>query len=123
MVREEGKTPDLVVNGVMTEMKTDFNKFRLYHLLKKANLQSLEFAARHGSSEGQVAIDVKEWNRVNVGKVLSALDRDRPVAVQQGNLMATSFHPELTNDYRFHSYFLELAGGNSKSPVSRNGAS
>ena len=52
--------------------------------------------------------------------VLCALDSDRPVAVQQGNLMATSFHPELTSDYRFHSYFLELAGGSSKF---RNGAS
>jgi len=52
--------------------------------------------------------------------VLCALDSDRPVAVQQGNLMATSFHPELTSDYRFHSYFLELAGGSSKS---RNGVS
>ncbi len=48
-------------------------------------------------------------------EVLSALDADRPVAVQQGNLMATSFHPELTNDYRFHSYFLDLACGSSKS--------
>lgn len=45
-------------------------------------------------------------------KVLSALDPDRPVAVQQGKLMATSFHPELTNDYRFHSFFLDLANGN-----------
>ena len=44
-------------------------------------------------------------------KVLSALDADRPVAVQQGKLMATSFHPELTNDYRFHSYFLDMANG------------
>ena len=55
-------------------------------------------------------------------EVLSALDADRPVAVRQGNLMATAFHPELTNDYRFHSYFLELAGGNGKSLRSRNGA-
>ena len=60
--------------------------------------------------------------RVGEGvEVLSALDADRPVAVRQGNLMATAFHPELTNDYRFHSYFLELAGGNGKSPRSRNG--
>ena len=43
------------------------------------------------------------------------LDADRPVAVRQGNLIATSFHPELTNDYRFHSYFLELAGANGNS--------
>ncbi len=55
---------------------------------------------------------------IRIGKdveVLSALEDERPVAVKQGNLMATSFHPELTNDYRFHSYFLELAKGNSKS--------
>ena len=45
------------------------------------------------------------------------------MAVQQGNMMATSFHPELTNDHRFHSYFLDLAGGNGKSPVSESGAS
>ena len=60
--------------------------------------------------------------RVGEGvEVLSALDADRPVAVRQGNLMATAFHPELTDDYRFHSYFLELAGGNGKSPRSRKG--
>ena len=46
-------------------------------------------------------------------EVLAALDDNRPVAVKQGNLMATSFHPELTNDYRFHNYFLELANGKS----------
>jgi 5'-phosphate synthase pdxT subunit len=55
------------------------------------------------------------------GEVLCALDDDRPVAVQQGNLMATSFHPELTNDYRFHRYFLELVNGNGSS--SGNGSS
>jgi 5'-phosphate synthase pdxT subunit len=31
------------------------------------------------------------------------------VAAQQGRLLATSFHPELTEDDRFHRYFLELA--------------
>lgn len=30
------------------------------------------------------------------------------VAVRQGNLLATSFHPELTRDGRFHDYFLKL---------------
>jgi 5'-phosphate synthase pdxT subunit len=30
------------------------------------------------------------------------------VAARQGNLMATSFHPELTHDGRFHEYFLTL---------------
>jgi 5'-phosphate synthase pdxT subunit len=31
-----------------------------------------------------------------------------PVAVRQGNLVATSFHPELTKDSRFHQYFLSI---------------
>ncbi|WP_150309268.1 pyridoxal 5'-phosphate synthase glutaminase subunit PdxT [Planctomonas psychrotolerans] len=38
---------------------------------------------------------------------LSALDDGRVVAVEQGNLIGTSFHPEMTNDYRFHRYFLD----------------
>jgi 5'-phosphate synthase pdxT subunit len=29
-------------------------------------------------------------------------------AVQQGNLLATAFHPELTDDLRWHAYFLAL---------------
>ena len=32
----------------------------------------------------------------------------RIVAAQQGHLLATCFHPELTGDERFHRYFLEL---------------
>lgn len=43
-------------------------------------------------------------------KVLSALEDGRIVAVQEGRLLATSFHPELTDDTRFHQYFVSLAG-------------
>ena len=32
----------------------------------------------------------------------------RVIAVRQGNLMATSFHPEMTDDLRIHRYFLDL---------------
>jgi 5'-phosphate synthase pdxT subunit len=42
-------------------------------------------------------------------KILSQLDDGRIVAAQEGHLLATSFHPELTNDTRFHKYFLSLA--------------
>jgi 5'-phosphate synthase pdxT subunit len=38
-------------------------------------------------------------------EVLAALDERRPVAARQGNLLVTSFHPELTNDPRMHRYF------------------
>jgi 5'-phosphate synthase pdxT subunit len=39
--------------------------------------------------------------------VLAALDDGRVVAVEQGNLLGTSFHPEMTGDTRFHQYFLD----------------
>lgn len=39
---------------------------------------------------------------------LASLPDGRIVAAQQGNLLATSFHPELTPDDRFHRYFLSL---------------
>jgi len=42
-------------------------------------------------------------------KVLASVADGRIVAAQQGHLLATSFHPELTNDTRFHEYFLSLA--------------
>jgi 5'-phosphate synthase pdxT subunit len=42
-------------------------------------------------------------------KILSALPDGRIVAAIQSKLLATSFHPELTQDPRFHEYFLSLA--------------
>jgi 5'-phosphate synthase pdxT subunit len=37
---------------------------------------------------------------------LSTLEDGTVVAAERGNLLATSFHPELTQDTRFHEYFL-----------------
>lgn len=46
--------------------------------------------------------------RVGQGvEVLARLDDGTIVAARQGNLLATSFHPELTKDARFHQYFLK----------------
>jgi pyridoxal 5'-phosphate synthase pdxT subunit len=42
-------------------------------------------------------------------KTLLTLPDGRIVAAQQGKLLATSFHPELTPDTRFHQYFAALA--------------
>lgn len=43
-------------------------------------------------------------------RVLATLPDGRIVAAQEGHWLATSFHPELTGDNRFHSYFARLAG-------------
>jgi 5'-phosphate synthase pdxT subunit len=37
---------------------------------------------------------------------LARLEDGRVVAVEQGPLLGTSFHPEMTGDTRFHEYFL-----------------
>lgn len=42
-------------------------------------------------------------------EVLCALADGRIVAAKQGRLLATSFHPEISGDDRFHKYFLRLA--------------
>jgi pyridoxal 5'-phosphate synthase pdxT subunit len=42
-------------------------------------------------------------------RILAQLDDGRIVAAQQGHWLATSFHPELTDDDRFHRYFISLA--------------
>jgi len=50
-----------------------------------------------------------------VGKgveVLATLPDGTIVAARQGNLLVTSFHPELTDDYRFHEYFVKMAEQN-----------
>jgi len=43
-----------------------------------------------------------------LGRVGAGPAADRVVAVRQGNLLATSFHPELTGDLRLHRYFVDL---------------
>ena len=42
--------------------------------------------------------------------VLASLDDGTIVAARQGRLLATSFHPELTDDHRLHQHFLSLIG-------------
>lgn len=43
-------------------------------------------------------------------EVLAKLTDGRIVAARQGGLLATSFHPELTQDDRFHRYFASMVG-------------
>ncbi|MCY4464406.1 MAG: pyridoxal 5'-phosphate synthase glutaminase subunit PdxT [Chloroflexi bacterium] len=43
--------------------------------------------------------------------VLACLDDGRIVAVRQRHLLATAFHPELTDDLRLHGYFCGIVNG------------
>jgi 5'-phosphate synthase pdxT subunit len=44
-----------------------------------------------------------------LGRVAEGPAEGRIVAVRQGNLLATAFHPELTGDLRVHRLFVEMA--------------
>ncbi|KAA8544030.1 hypothetical protein F0562_021793 [Nyssa sinensis] len=62
------------------------------------------------------ALDSQEENNGSEKKVI--------VAVKQGNLLATAFHPELTADTRWHSYFLKMVnedGEGTSSGISTSG--
>ena len=44
-------------------------------------------------------------------EILAKLADDTIVATRQDNLLASAFHPELTDDLRFHQYFLDIIAG------------
>ncbi|WP_084957981.1 pyridoxal 5'-phosphate synthase glutaminase subunit PdxT [Thermoactinospora rubra] len=65
----------------------------------------LDFA---GSPVRAVFIRAPWVESVGSGVDVLAATGDRIVAVRQGPLLATSFHPELTGDTRVHEYFVEM---------------
>jgi 5'-phosphate synthase pdxT subunit len=46
-------------------------------------------------------------------EVLGSIDGE-PVLVRQGNVLAASFHPELSNDARLHEYFVSITANKKK---------
>lgn len=41
-------------------------------------------------------------------ETLASLADNTPVAARQGNLLVSAFHPELSEDLRFHAYFMDI---------------
>jgi pyridoxal 5'-phosphate synthase pdxT subunit len=62
----------------------------------------------NASSLEMVFIRAPKIERLGPGVKVIATEGDDPVAVQQGRVMATTFHPELSTDQRIHRAFLEL---------------
>lgn len=55
---------------------------------------------------------VEEWETdVDVLASVEVAGTTRAVAVQQGRVLATSFHPEVTGDHRIHRHFVERVVG------------
>jgi 5'-phosphate synthase pdxT subunit len=78
----------------------------------EADLDVPELKRATGTNDAYHAIFIRSPIIESVGaavKILASTADDKIVAAQQGHLLATSFHPELTRDTRFHEYFLSLA--------------
>jgi 5'-phosphate synthase pdxT subunit len=78
----------------------------------EADLDVPELKRATGANEPYHAIFIRSPIIQSVGaaaKILASTADNKIVAAQQGHLLATSFHPELTRDTRFHEYFLSLA--------------
>ncbi len=81
------------------------------------------FGRQVDSFEGDIAFDGLEdpvhavfirapWvERVGPGVQVLARAAGHPVAVRQGVVLATAFHPEMTGDRRIHQLFVEIVNG------------
>lgn len=76
-----------------------------------------------GDPEGSFhAVFIRAPAVVAVGpevEVLATLPDGTIVAVRQGHLLATAFHPELSDDLRFHRYFVAMVAGAALGGVDR----
>jgi len=61
-----------------------------------------------GSSTEMVFIRAPRISRTGKGVEVLATEGDDPVMVRQGNVMAATFHPELSSDARIHEHFLKM---------------
>ncbi len=107
--KDAGKEQTLL--GVM-DMVTARNAFGRQVDSFEVDLRVPVLVNEHGENPYYHAVFIRAPLIVSVGKgveTLAALEDGRIVAARQGKLLATSFHPELTQDNRFHRYFLELA--------------
>ena len=96
----------------LMDIKVERNAFGRQVDSFEADLDIPELKQVTGTKEPYHAVFIRAPIIESVQKdamILASLPDKRIVAAQQGHLLATSFHPELTHDSRFHEYFLSLA--------------
>lgn len=82
------------------------------------------FGRQVDSFESTISTDVGDFQGVfiraprieRVGADVQVLGSiaNEPVLVRQGNVLAASFHPELSNDARLHEYFVSITANRKK---------
>ena len=69
----------------------------------KISLEPVDISSFHG-------VFIRAPSITDVGKEVEVLSKfnEKIIAVKQGNVMATAFHPELTSDISLHKYFVKM---------------
>jgi 5'-phosphate synthase pdxT subunit len=95
---------------------------------KQASLGALDITVRRNAYGRQIDSSIREGQFQNspiemvfirapkierVGKNVEviAIQGEDPVLVREGNTLAATFHPELSDDRRIHSFFLDMVTG------------
>ncbi len=76
---------------------TQIDSFKTKRVIKEVSNKEIELVFIRAPYVLEIGNDVEILCKVN----------DDIVAVREGNILATSFHPELTNDLSFMKYFIE----------------
>ncbi|MHB8762380.1 MAG: pyridoxal 5'-phosphate synthase glutaminase subunit PdxT [Coriobacteriia bacterium] len=103
----------------IADARPDQEPLGLMHMLVRRNafgrqVDSFEASLGFDGFEAPfpgVFIRAPQIEQIAEGVEVLARHAGQPVAVQQGDLLATTFHPELTGDPRVHRYFLDHVVG------------
>jgi len=97
---------DTIVGGLDMVVKRNFFGRQNQSSLRKMTLSDKAKAAGCSDLSHFIRAPVVESGKLSKDiEVLAKIDHN-PVAVRKGSLLATAFHPEITNDYTWHKYFL-----------------
>ena len=91
--------------GVMDALDRKSSQEITYRVVVKQ--QNSTTSMEEEKKEMSVADD-DEWRIELPGAADGSTAREVICAVQRNNLLCTAFHPELTNDYRWHQYFVKM---------------
>jgi 5'-phosphate synthase pdxT subunit len=75
-----------------------------------AQLNSFSAIIKSDVFENMRGIFIRAPRFVHLGKLVCVIAtyQGEPVVIQQENLLALTFHPEISSDSRIHTYFLEM---------------
>ncbi len=112
MILLSGKAKDRIV-GEMDQPLLD---------LLSIKVERNTFGRQQESFEAEISMEkigipkfkgvfIRAPSAIEAGKDVEIISKfnEKIIAVRQGKILATSFHPELTNDLSLHKYFLTLA--------------